>query len=270
MHEGPPAKLLWQNSSPSGLSVQARKGAGLRGFGYSLGLQGKAALRTMQKLKFGTRSRAFFQALWVILWYQMARYVPNRPRDEGLGACVCVPLPHHISSAVCLQSLHYTAMHDHNTWRDFGFSVCVPCSRSSAKFGLAYMRNKATASVLNRRTSELHAAGRGAHQCCLAQGIHRNLSQFVRGTEQVQEDSAWVLAPLWAFEDVRKIDFRHLCSQKPAERTALAMTVCQPQHGKTRHLPSPPLGALKRRSPLGLCSSFGSVCAHVAQIMPAC
>ena len=178
--------------------------------------------------------------------------------------------PHHISSAVCLQSLHYTAMHDHNTWRDSGFSVCVPCSRSSAKFGLAYMRNKATASVLNRRTSELHAAGRGAHQCCLAQGIHRNLSQFVRGTEQVQKDSAWVLAPLWAFEDVRKIDFRHLCSQKPAERTALAMTVCQPQHGKTRHLPSPPLGALKRRSPLGLCSSFGSVCAHVAQIMPAC
>ena len=178
--------------------------------------------------------------------------------------------PHHISSAVCLQSLHYTAMHDHNTWRDFGFSVCVPCSRSSAKFGLAYMRNKATASVLNRRTSELHAAGRGAHQCCLAQGIHRNLSQFVRGTEQVQEDSAWVLAPLWAFEDVRKIDFRHLCSQKPAERTALAMTVCQPQHGKTRHLPSPPLGALKRRFPLGLCSYFGSVCAHVAQNMPAC
>ena len=242
----------------------------VHGFGYSLGLQGKAALRTMQKLKFGTRSRAFFQALWVILWYQMARYVPNRPRDEGLGACVCVPLPHHISSAVCLQSLHYTAMHDHNTWRDSGFSVCVPCSRSSAKFGLASMRNKATALVLNRRTSELHAAGRGAHQCCLAQGIHRNLSQFVRGTEQVQEDSAWVLAPLWAFEDVRKIDFRHLCSQKPAERTALAMTVCQPQHGKTRHLPSPPLGALKRRSPLGLCNSFGSVCAHVAQIMPAC
>ena len=160
--------------------------------------------------------------------------------------------PHHISSAVCLQSLH-TGMHHRDTWGDSSFSACVTCSRSSVKLGLA-VRNKAMA-ALNRRTPELHV-GRGAHHCL--QGIHRNLSQFVQGTEQ-QEDSAWVLAPLWASEYVPKIDFRH---QRPVERAGLAITVCQLQHGKTRHLSTPPLAALKRRPPFGLCNFFGSIRAH--------
>lgn len=170
-------------------------------------------------------------------WNDVRRRLPTDA--PGIG-------PHHISSAVCLQSLHRTGMHDRNTLWHSSFSACDTCRRSSAKLDLA-VRGKAMAS-LNRRTPEIHA-GRGAHQCL--QGIHR--SQFVLGREQ-QEDSAWVLAPLWACEYVPKIDVRH---QRPVQRAGLAVTVCRPQHGKTRHLS--PLAALKRRHPFGLCSSFGSM-----------